>query len=82
MAKAASQERSTERMANGEWGATLSRVRAEFEEMPCMRVTPEQARALLGLSETACEWVLGRLAEEGFLARTPQGEYVRRSDAP
>ena len=57
----------------------LTRVRGEFEEMPCMRVTTEQARALLGLDEPASSWVLERLAEEGFLARTPQGEYMRRS---
>jgi hypothetical protein len=82
MAKSVWQERSPDRMPEGEWSATLLRVRGEFDEMPCMRLTPEQARALLGLSGPVSEWVLGRLAEEGFLARTPQGEYVRRSDAP
>jgi hypothetical protein len=75
------EQRSPDRMPDPEWHATLSRVRGEFAEMPCMRVTPEQACALLGLSEPASAWVLGRLTEEGFLARTPQGEYVRRSDA-
>ena len=76
------EQRSPERMPDEEWLATLSRVRGEFEEMPCMRITPEQARSLLGLSEPASSWVLGRLAAEGFLSRTAQGEYVRRSDAP
>jgi hypothetical protein len=80
MAKASWQERSPDRLPDGEWTATLSRVRGEFAEMPCIRVTPEQARTLLGLSEPASSWVLRRLADEGFLARTPQGEYVRRSD--
>jgi hypothetical protein len=60
----------------------LSRVRGEFDEMPCMRVTHEQAQSLLGLSEPASSWVLGRLQRDGFLALTPQGEYVRRSEAP
>ena len=74
-------ERSPARLSDAEWTATLLRVRGEFEEMPCIRVTLEQAQSLLGLSESACAWVFGRLTEEGFLARTPQGEYVRRSVA-
>jgi hypothetical protein len=76
------QHRSSERMPDGEWEATLARVRGEFAEMPCMRVTAEQASALLGLTEPLSSWILGRLAREGFLAVTPQGEYVRRNAAP
>lgn len=76
------EQRSPNRMPDREWTATLLRVRGEFEEMPCMRVTPEQARALLGLTEPASWWVLDRLARDGFLDRTPQGEYVRRQQAP
>lgn len=71
-------ERSPHRLSDAEWTATLLRVRGEFEEMPCIRVTLAQAQSLLGLSEAASAWVLGRLAEEGFLTRTPQGEYIRR----
>lgn len=63
------------------WRATLTRVRGEFEEMPCMRVTPEQASMLLGLQQPASTWVLEELAREGFLSRTPQGEYMRRTGA-
>jgi hypothetical protein len=40
-------------MAEPIWNATVTRVRAEFEEMPCLRVTPEQARLLFGLADTA-----------------------------
>ena len=69
-------------MSDGEWRATLTRVRGEFEEMPCMRLTPEQARSLFGLREPAVNWVLERLAAEGFLSRTGQGEYVRRQQVP
>lgn len=76
------QPRSTERMTDGLWQSTLARVRGEFEEMPCMRLTLAQATSLLGLQEPCSSWVLERLAEEGFLARTPQGEYVRRNGAP
>jgi hypothetical protein len=64
------------------WHATLARVRGEFDEMPCMRLTTDKARALFGLPEPAINWVLERLAAEGFLSRTDQGEYVRRQQTP
>lgn len=76
------QPRSPHRLSDRLWHETLHRVRAEFDEMPCMRLTRDQARALLGLPATACEGVLRRLVSEGFLWRTPQGEYRRRSAAP
>lgn len=56
----------------------LTRVRGEFDEMPGLRLTPEQACALMGLPEVASGWVLDRLAKDGFLARSPQGLYMRR----
>ena len=71
--------RSPERLPDPLWQDTLRRVRGEFAEMPCIRVTPEQACLLLGLKKPASQWVLERLTEEGFLARTPQGEYMRRT---
>lgn len=74
--------RSPERMPDKMWHAALDRVRGEFEEMPCLRVTRAQARVLFGLPEVASAWVLGRLIEEGFLACTPQGEYLRRNAEP
>jgi hypothetical protein len=72
------QRRSAERMADPEWNATVSRVRAEFLEMPEMRVTRSQAGVLFGLSQSASEWVLRQLALEGFLDCTDAGEYLRR----
>jgi hypothetical protein len=74
--------RSSERMPDGLWQATVTRVRSEFDEMPCMRLTPAQARVLFGLSESASDWVLNRLAQEGFLIQTDGGQYLRRSTAP
>ena len=70
-----------ERIADTEWAGILMRVRAEFEEMPCLRVTREQARALFGLPEPVSEWVLDRLSREGFL-EARNGEYVRRTTQP
>ena len=74
--------RSPQRVPDEVWQATVTRVRGEFEEMPCMRVTPEQACALLGLRQPISTWVLERLADEGFLSRTGQGEYIRRNGGP
>jgi hypothetical protein len=73
--------RSPERLPDELWAATLTRVRGEFEEMPCIRVTPERACQLLGLAPSTSRWVLDVLARDGFLSRTPQGEYVRRTGA-
>ena len=70
--------RSPRRMPDGIWQSTLTRVRGEFDEMPGLRVTEEQAQALLGLPKPASRWVLERLAKDGFLACTPQGVYMRR----
>jgi predicted transcriptional regulator of viral defense system len=69
-------------MSDALWRATLDRVRGEFEEMPCLRVTCEQARALFGLTTPAAQWVLNRLTNEGFLSRTAQGDYVRKNARP
>jgi hypothetical protein len=76
------QIRSPERMPDWLWHATVTRVRSEFDEMPCLRVTPAQARLLFGLPGSASDWILNRLAGEGFLTQTPDGQYIRRSTAP
>ena len=72
------QPRSPARLSEPTWTSTITRVRGEFDEMPGLRLTLEQARALLGLPEPASGWVLERLANDGFLVRTPQGVYMRR----
>lgn len=76
------QPRSRERLADEVWHATVHRVRGEFEEMPCLRLSIAQAQTLFGLSEPVCTWVLGRLESDGFLNRTTAGEYVRQTAAP
>ena len=72
------QSRSAVRLADEVWHRTLSRVRGEFAEMPCLRVTADQARLLMGLDRIATSWVLSCLTREGFLDETPDGQYVRR----
>jgi hypothetical protein len=73
--------RSSERLPEREWAATLQRVRAEFYEMPCLRVSPDKARVLFGLAERVTVWVLSRLADDGFL-ECRNGEYMRRRVGP
>jgi hypothetical protein len=64
------------------WTETVNRVRGEFHEMPGLRLTAPQAASLMGLSDPVSTWVFDKLESEGFLARTPQGEYVRRNTVP
>jgi hypothetical protein len=82
MFKERRRRRSHERLPDHLWHATLRRVRGEFEEMPCLRVSLDQARSLFGLHDRVCQWVLSRLESDGFLGRTPSGEYVRQTTSP
>ena len=75
-------QRSVERLPDMVWHAALDRIRAEFEEMPCLRVTLTEARRLFGLPDEAAASVLRHLTSEGFLDRTARGEYIRRAAHP
>ena len=57
----------------------LQRVSAEFQEMPCMRLTSGQARRLFGLQSDACQRILTALVRQGTLAC--DGERYRYNDA-
>ncbi len=57
--------------------AVVSRVRAEYREMPGLKLTTEQASRLWHLEPHACESLLRRLAEERLLRRTRDGAFVR-----
>lgn len=57
----------------------LMRVRSEFLEMPGLRLTTRQAARLWGIDGTMSERVLTRLEGAGFLLRTRDGAYMRRS---
>ena len=70
--------RSPFRIPDDQWQETMRRVRGEFEEMPCLRVTLLQACMLFGLSETVSSWVLSCLTRDGFLEQKRDGDYVRR----
>ena len=55
----------------------LERVRAEFVEMPGMRLTAQQVERLCGIEPTLCATVLAALVAAKFLSITPDGKYAR-----
>lgn len=58
-------------------GRLLQRIRSEFEEMPGMRLTREQAARLWSLSGELCDRLLAELEAQGFLRRLDDGAYGR-----
>jgi hypothetical protein len=56
----------------------VCRIRAEFLEMPGLRLTPRQAQRLMGLGTESCSRSLASLVSVGFLARTRDGVYALR----
>ena len=54
----------------------LRRIREEFREMPCMRLTDAQSARLYGLSNAVCARVLAALVREGTLWRGPDGRFA------
>jgi hypothetical protein len=55
----------------------LRRIRAEYLEMPGLRLTARQARCLFGLDAESCDAVLATLLDTKFLMRTPTGLFAR-----
>ena len=58
----------------------LIRIRAEYLEMPGLRLTMEQARRLWGVDSELCQLALDALVEERFLCVRADGTYVRATD--
>jgi hypothetical protein len=57
----------------------LRRVRAEYLDMPGLRLTASQAARLFGLSSFVARRLLDTLADIGFLIPPPDGGYYHRS---
>jgi hypothetical protein len=55
----------------------ISRVRAEFVEMPGLRLTVPQAMRLWGLERDECQRVVDALLQSAFLQLTPKGEVIK-----
>jgi hypothetical protein len=58
----------------------LNRLRAEFLEMPGLRLKPEQVQRLCGVERTICQIVLDLLVNETFLCVKADGAYTRVTD--
>jgi hypothetical protein len=59
----------------------LTRVRAEYLEMPGLKLTVEQVERLCGIERTLCQSVLDSLVETKFLCVGSDGTYVRSTGA-
>jgi hypothetical protein len=58
----------------------VERLRAEFLEMPGLRLTMDQVHRLCGVERVMCSEVLEALVQEHFLCVKPDGSYARVSD--
>jgi hypothetical protein len=58
----------------------LKRIRAEYLEMPGLRLTLEQAQRLCGVERAPCQKALDALVGEEFLWVTADGHHARRTD--
>ena len=59
---------------------TIERLRAEFLEMPGLRLTAAQVHRFCGLEANACALALDELVEENFLFKKADGTYARTTD--
>jgi hypothetical protein len=55
----------------------FERIRAEYLEMPGMRLTPAQVQRLSGVDISVCKLVLDDLVRAKFLYTGPDGSYTR-----
>jgi hypothetical protein len=55
----------------------IPRIRAEYLEMPGLRLTSAQASRLWGLDSRTCQRLLHTLVDAYFLTCTPDGMYRR-----
>jgi 2-iminoacetate synthase ThiH len=58
----------------------LNRIRSEYLEMPGLALKSEQLQRLCGIDHDACEEVLSKLVEAGFLSVRGDGSYARSRD--
>jgi hypothetical protein len=71
------QLRRTLSASDEEFGHVVSRARADYLEMPGLKLTSAQAARLWTLDSDTCEAVLTTLVAERFLVRTPNASFVR-----
>lgn len=57
----------------------ITRVKAEFSEMPCLRLTMPQAQRLFGLCPEVSGAVMQALVQERFLHQSESGVFMRQA---
>jgi hypothetical protein len=60
---------------------TIERLRAEFLEMPGLRLSVAQTQRLCGVDQALCRQVLDTLVDAKFLRLNADGTYSRLGDA-
>jgi hypothetical protein len=63
-------------MSDQERDETVRRIRAEYLEMPGLKLTAEQASRFWSLGPAESKTLLDALAGQGVLLRTADGHYV------
>lgn len=58
----------------------LERLRAEYLEMPGMKLRMEQVQRLCGIERSMCRLVLDALVQANFLCLKSDGTYVRLTE--
>ena len=54
----------------------IDKMRGEYESMPGLKLTREQACRIWAVDEQTCEFALDALITEGFLHRTGTGKFI------
>lgn len=65
----------------GQLDMVLAAVQREYDEMPGLVLTAEQAQRLWALEPRMCRAVLGELVDAGYLRRTDAGKFMKPSAA-
>lgn len=67
-------------MKGADVASLITRIRAEYIEMPGLALTERELCRLAGLDTVTCETIFRMLTEQQFLVRTAKGTYVRAGD--
>ena len=67
-------------MTASSFDGLLERVRAEYLEMPGLRLKLEQVNRLCGVERPLCQRVLHALVNQKFLCAKADGSYARLTD--
>jgi len=58
----------------------VNHLRAEYLEMPGLRLKTNQVQRLCGIEQAMCQLVIDALVESNFLCLKPDGAYARVTD--